>query len=190
MAVDACSAEAFEDRYAASPDPWDFARSPYEQGRYDAIIAALGRDRYAAGYEPACSIGALTVRLAGRCDRLRAVDVSPTAVARTVERCQGLSHVDVAVASVADDAIGARDLIVFSEVGYYFDVPGLDRLIARLVASLVDGGELVACHWLGDSVDHRLHGSMVHDRLRALVPFDLVRHATEPGFVLDVWQRA
>src|SRR5690606_21321507 len=58
--MDPCSAEAFEARYAADPDPWRFASSPAEMARYDAIMALLARRHYRSGYEPACSIGALT----------------------------------------------------------------------------------------------------------------------------------
>ncbi|CAN5217405.1 SAM-dependent methyltransferase [soil metagenome] len=189
MAADPTSAQAFEDRYRAAADPWDFGGSAYEQGRYDAICSALGRPRYDRAYETACSVGALTVRLADRCTHLRAVDVSPTAVAHAAERCAHLPHVDLAVASVADDPLKEHDLVVFSEIGYYFAVAELDRIIERLAASVAPDGELVACHWLGESVDHRLHGSLVHQRLHRLLRLDHVHHDTTPGFVLDVWRR-
>ena len=80
--------EDFERLYARSPDPWDFRTSPYEQGRFDAIIGTLGRERYARAFEPACSIGELTLRLARRCDHVDAIDLSPTAVAETQRRCR------------------------------------------------------------------------------------------------------
>jgi hypothetical protein len=215
MIADPTSAEAFEERYRAAADPWDFGGSAYEQGRYDAILAALGRRHYHRAYEPACSVGELTVLLAARCSRLRAVDVSATAVARAIQRCGHLPHVDLAVASVADDPLEAHDLVVFSEVGYYFEINALDRVIERLAASVVPGGELVGCHWLGDSADHRLHGSTVHDRLhRAFRGDHGFQHRVHldhghldhghldhvhldhghldeetPGFVLDAWRR-
>jgi hypothetical protein len=51
------------------------------------------------------------------------------------------------------------------------------------------GADLVACHWLGHSEDHPLHGSTVHqriDRHPSLVPR---LHEDHDGFVLDAWTR-
>jgi len=192
-ATDPCAPEAFEARYRADGDPWDFAGSSYEQGRYQRVLDALGRDHYRSGYEPACSVGELTVQLASRCDRLRAVDVSATAVARAARRCQHLPGVEVAVASVTDDSPGLHDLVVFSELGYYFDPPMLDEVIDRLAAAVEPDGDLVACHWLGHSVDHRLHGSFVHEQLHRRLPSAGFVHRTnhrEPGFVVDAWRRS
>lgn len=184
------SPAAFEERYRRAPDPWAFRSSPYEQRRYERIVAALDRPRYRSGYEPACSVGELTWRLATRCDHLRAVDVSATAVAATRELCRGLPGVEVAVGSVADEATTGHDLVAFSEVGYYFTVTELDAVIDRMVSALVPGGDLVACHWLGHSPDHQLHGSVVHERLAAHPALDRRLHEDHDGFVLDAWNRA
>lgn len=188
--VEPWSPAAFEERYQRAPDPWAFRSSAYEQGRYDRIIAALDRPRYRSAFEPACSVGELTWRLAGRCDHVRAIDVSPTAVAAAAELCRGLPGVEVAVGSVADDRSTGHDLVAFSEVGYYFDVDQLDQVVDRLVQALVPGGDLVACHWLGESADHRLHGSEVHERLAAHPALDLRLHEEHDGFLLDGWTRA
>ncbi len=167
MSAEPWSASAFEARYRANPDPWDFAGSPYEQGRYDTLLRGLSRDGYRRGYEPGCSVGALTIRLAARCERLFAIDVSATAIATARDRCRAAGNVELTVGSVAEPPPRDLDLLVFSEIGYYFSVPELDRVIARLHDAVVPGGELAACHWLGTSPDHQLHGSVVHERLRA-----------------------
>jgi SAM-dependent methyltransferase len=184
------SAESFERRYRDDPDPWDFAGSPYEQARYDAIVDALGRARYRRAYEPGCSVGVLTERLARRCDHVRALDVSATAVGAARRRCASSPHVQIEVGSVMDPPGGRYDLVVFSELGYYFDTAALDGLIAELGRAVSPGGELVACHWLGESADHRLAGDEVHQRLhRGLgARFAPVHHVRTPGFVLDGWQ--
>lgn len=49
----------FDVRYAADPDPWNFAGSPYERDKYAATLAALPRERYASALEVGCSIGVL-----------------------------------------------------------------------------------------------------------------------------------
>ena len=162
--VDPCAAEAFEARYRDEEDPWDFAGSPSEQARYDAILDVLGPGPFRSAYEPGCSVGVLTARLAHRCHHLRAVDVSPTAVDRARERCDGRPEVTFDVASVAEDRTGDHDLVVASEIGYYFSGAALDGLVDRLVAALLPGGTLLACHWLGHSDDHAVGGRWVHTR--------------------------
>ena len=188
------SPAAFEDRYAATADPWDFASSPYEQGRYAAILASLRPrpHRYRVGYEPACSVGVLTEALLDRCDVVVATDVSPTAVARARQRCAGRPGAVISVGAVQDGpgTAVAPDLVVFSEVGYYFDRHELRAVTEDLVRTAGAGADLVACHRTGESVDHRLGGAEVPEVLgHALAGrADHLGGAVHDGFVLDTWQ--
>lgn len=186
---DPCSAEAFEARYAADPDPWHFASSSYELERYDALLEIMERDHYRSGYEPGCSVGVLTRKLARRCDSLLAVDVSATAVDAARTRCQDLPQVDVKVAEVGDVGVAEFDLVVMSEIGYYFEVPQLDELLTKLASALVPNGELVACHWTGRSVDHVLTGEVVHRQIAANHDLLLGRSQIHDGFLLETWYR-
>jgi hypothetical protein len=68
----------FDAIYQRDPDPWQFATSEYEAGKYRATLAALPRKHYRNGFEVGCSIGVLTRMLAERCDDLLA-PTSPTA---------------------------------------------------------------------------------------------------------------
>lgn len=188
-AVDPCAPEAFERRYREADDPWQFRTSTYERDRYDAIVAARPRARYARAWEPGCAIGELTARLAPHCSELRATDVSPTALDRARERCARWPHVDLVEAAVEDDETGGYDLVVFSEVGYYFAPPALDRLVDRVVGALVDGGDLVACHWSGQSDDHRVHGAVVHATLGRHPELTPLAHQRAAGYRIDVWRR-
>lgn len=190
--MDPCSAEAFEARYAADPDPWKFATSSLELARYDAVAALLARRHYRSGYEPACSVGALTVRLAGRCERLVAVDVAPTAVRRAADRCRLLPHVHLEVGSVTEPPDEVFDLVVLSELGYYFSRPALDAVLDGVLERLAVGGELVACHWTGCSDDHVLSGAAVHEVIARRTDLEPLRHhVAVPGetFLLDSWRR-
>ena len=161
------SPRAFEERYAGDADPWSFATSPYELARYDTILGALRPEphRYRLGYEPACSIGVLTERLAPRCDRLLATDVSPSAVAQAKERCGERDGLRIEVGSIQDGpgTDDPFDLVVFSELGYYFDEEELAAVVAGVRCLIGPGGDLIACHWSGESPDHRLSGAVVHD---------------------------
>ncbi|QXC62213.1 nodulation S family protein [Aquihabitans sp. G128] len=189
MSVEPWSAEAFEQRYQGDADPWDFAGSPYEQGRYASILASLGRPSYGRAYEPGCSVGELTALLAPRCAELVATDVSATAVDRARARCRDLAGVTLATGSVTDAPPAPLDLVVLSEVGYYLSTVELAEVAGALGAALAPGGELVACHWLGESPDHQLHGTTVHRVLADSLPSRLARtrHVSAPGFTIDRW---
>jgi hypothetical protein len=58
------SKEFFEEKYRANRDPWNFSSSSYELNRYDDIARLLGDRSFNRAFEPACSIGVLTKRLA------------------------------------------------------------------------------------------------------------------------------
>jgi|SoiMethySBSTD1v2_1073268.scaffolds.fasta_scaffold1270736_2 SAM-dependent methyltransferase len=181
----------FERMYRHDPDPWSFATSEYEQRRYDLTVASLLRPRYQRAFEPGCAIGELTRRLATRCDQVVALEPSPTALAVARQRCADLANVSFVAGELPRDWPAATfDLVVLSELGYYFEVPELLQLRDVAVASLDRGGTLVAVHWRGHSSAHRLHGDEVHAHLAGAAG---VRHAgsyTDDGFRLDLWQRA
>lgn len=184
------SGAAFEARYRSAPDPWNFAGSAYERGRYRDIVHGLSKARYRCAYEPGCSIGELTVRLAARCDRVFASDISPTAADRARLRCAPLANVSVACADVSGEIPdGPFDLIVFSEIGYYFERTELARIARRLTCSMEAGGEFVAVHWLGDSEDHVLHGDEVHEVLEETPDLALIARRRAPGYRIDTWVR-
>ncbi len=120
----------FEDMYRDASDPWHLAERWYERRKYDLTLAVLPLPRYRRAFEPACSVGELTVRLAERCDRVVACDRVESAVATARERTSALPHVDVRHLTVPDQwPSGGFDLIVLSELLYYFDAPTLDRVL-------------------------------------------------------------
>lgn len=190
LAVTACTPEAFEKRYSVDPDPWRFATSSYELERYAVTMKALTRDRYRNAFEPGCSIGELTALLALRCDRLLATDVSPTAAEKARERCAGYDNVRVECGDLRSSTLDTSlDLIVLSELAYYFEVAQLEVISHRLAAALGAGGTLLAVHWLGESVDHVLHGDEAHRILLRSLPLRHVVAQRHPGFRLDLWVR-
>ena len=69
----------FEDVFAVD-DPWEYG-SAYEQRKYKETLALLPRHMGSA-LEVGCAEGVFTQMLAERADRLLAVDVSQTAIAR------------------------------------------------------------------------------------------------------------
>lgn len=187
--MDPTSRAFFDDLYTRAEDPWRFATDPYEGSRYDALIAALGARTFAAGFEPGCSIGVLTRRLAARCRQLDAMDISTLAVRRARARCSDLPGVAIRTGRLPEDLPRpGTDLVVLGEVGYYLTEDDLRRTLDALAARVVRGGRLVATHWTGESPDHVLSGAAVHDAIDAHPALRCLRHAEAPGYLLGSWQ--
>lgn len=189
-APDRVDPASFEARYRRDPDPWRFATSAYELGKYDATVAALGEARYGRALELGCSIGVLTRRLAACCGTLVAVDASATAVARAQRRTAGDPHVDVRVALLPEELPdGPWDLVVASEVLYYFTPPLLSSLLDAVEAALAPGGTLLAVHFTGEAPDHRLTGDAVHAALLARPALAHAEGTRADGYRLDAFRR-
>jgi SAM-dependent methyltransferase len=184
------SAEFFEQKYRENADPWDFARSEYERSRYDSIIKALDGRHYARAFEPGCSVGELTWRLAANCGHVDAMDISATAIDRAKSRCRNLSNVTLQVGSLPHHMPqGDFDLIVFSEIGYYFDEVTLQELGNMLVRRIQRSGTLLAVHWLGTSKDHILGGDHVQEIFGCLGGLRIDHAERHEGFRLERWVR-
>lgn len=157
-------ARYFESLYGQDADPWDFATSDYEAAKYAATLSALPRSSYARAFEIGCSIGVLTERLAARCEQLLAVDVAEVALARARTRCAHLPHVRFEQRSVPGWFPEASfDLIVLSEVGYYWSRPDLRRARQLIAEHLQPRGHLLLVHWTPFVEDYPLTGDAVHD---------------------------
>ncbi len=184
------SEEFFEAKYRRDADPWNFTDSEYELSRYAATMAALEGQHFECAFEPGCSIGILTRQLAGICGRVDAIEISMTAVRQAQERCRDLTNVNIRHGSLPDDIPDATlDLIVFSEIGYYFEIDDLRQLVATLVARLTSGGVFLAVHWLGSSDDHLLSGDDVHQVLSEAWELKLAKAQRFSRFRLDKWTR-
>ena len=179
----------FEALYDAEADPWDFETSPYEAAKYAATLAALPRARYARAFEAGCANGALTERLARRCDRLLAVDVAPAALERARARLAGADHVAVERRAMPDEMPdGPFGLAVVSEVGYYLSTERLAEWADRLADAVEPGGHLVLVHWTGDT-DYPLTADDVHDLFLGRPEWRPVHGDRAAQYRLDVLER-
>jgi protein-L-isoaspartate O-methyltransferase len=178
----------FESLYEQNPDPWNFAVSAYERRRYATTLSGLLRPYYQTAFEPGCSVGELTAELAARCERVIATDIAPSAVARARTRCARFPNVEISCSDLSISIPKAPlDLVVLSEIGYYFTERALRGIAAELAAQLQPGGEFVAIHWLGNSKDHVLRGDVVHGVLREALPLQWAVGARYSGFRIDTW---
>lgn len=177
----------FEKLYAADPDPWGMEQRWYEQRKYALTLASLPRKRYRSAFEPACSVGVLTELLAGRCDTLLSCDVMDVPLYRARSRVAGLDHVRVERASLPEDwPPGPFDLLILSEMAYYFSADDLAALLDAATASLAPGADVVAVHWRGET-DYPLSGDETHRLLGEVPGWRPVARHEEADFLLDVW---
>jgi SAM-dependent methyltransferase len=159
--------DAYFDRmYADAHDPWQLATRWYEQRKYAITMALLPRSRYQHAFEPGCSIGTLTARLALRCDHVTAVDVADVAVqsADTRLRDGGVRGRVTLARSSLDKAWppGPFDLLVLSEIAYYLDADALAGVMRRECPRLRPGATVVAAHWRHEVADYPLTGDAAH----------------------------
>jgi len=180
----------FDAMYAESPDPWSFRDRWYERRKRALTLAALPARRYRSALEPGCSIGLLTEGLAQRCDEVLAIDTSADAVVTAREHLVDQPHVRVEQRRLPEDWPGDRsayDLVLLSEVGYYFDATDLDTVLDRIVTSLTGDGTLLACHWRHPVADYPRSGDDVHAAIAARPELRRAVRHVETDFLLEVF---
>jgi SAM-dependent methyltransferase len=180
----------FDAMYAGSPDPWSFRDRWYERRKRALTLAALPARRYRKALEPGCSIGLLTEGLAARCDEVLAFDTSEDAVATARSHLAGAPHVRVEQRRLPEDWPGeasAYDLVVLSEVGYYFGETDLDTVLAHVVTTLTGDGTLVACHWRHPVDDYPRSGDDVHAAIASRPELRRAVRHVETDFLLEVF---
>jgi predicted TPR repeat methyltransferase len=181
----------FEGLYAESKDPWNFEASEYEQNKYARTLAALGERRFQRGLEAGASIGVFTEMLADRCEELLAVDVSERAVAVARRRLSGREHVRVERRTLPEEMPdGPFDLIVASEVLYYFPREEMLTVLRAFERELAPGGLLLAVHWRRETQTYPLQGDEVHDLLVEHTRLQNTETIIEPEYRLDLFEDA
>ncbi|WP_406368497.1 nodulation S family protein [Streptomyces sp. NBC_00647] len=180
-------ARYFDDQYARAVDPWHLGERWYDRRKYNLTMAALPRPRYLRAFEPGCSVGVLTELLAARCDQLLSTDRIAAAVEATTRRTSALDHVTVRRMTVPEQwPQDSFDLIVLSELLYYFDPRTRTRLLERSAKSLGEGGHLVTVHWNHPVAEHTCTGRDIADRLDTLTSLSHLARYDDPDFTLTV----
>jgi hypothetical protein len=127
--------------------------------------------------------------LADRCDDLVGYEIIPQAAHAARERVADLAHVRIEERETPRCwPIGGLDLIVLSEVVYYFDEVTVASLLEKTNASLTRDGHVIAVHYRGPT-NYPLSGDRAHELLRAAKFLRLRRSYEDPQFRLDVFER-
>jgi SAM-dependent methyltransferase len=186
------SPDYFEGMFAKSADPWGFETRHYEIAKYDRTLAALSGRRYRCGFEIGCANGVLTRRLAAICDNLVAIDVSPTALTRARAHC--VTHPNVRLERMVfpreAPSESGFDLIVLSEVAYYWDDQDLARAARWLGTRLAKHGDLILVHWIGETDYPQSGDGAVEGLQRELAEsIGVIVAESRSEYRLDLWRR-
>ena len=183
-------ARYFDAMYEAAPDPWGFQDRWYERRKYAVSLAQLPARRYRRAFEPGCSVGVLTKMLARRCDHLLACDIAAAAVRAAQRRVRDMPNVLVDRRELPREwPAGSFDLIVFSEMLYYFGDRDLEQILDQGLRALQPGGTLLAVHWRHPVADYPRSGDDVHRRLAARRGLARLVSHTEPDFLAETYVR-
>jgi len=183
-------ASYFDGMYAAAADPWGFEERWYERRKYAISLAMLPRERYGAAFEPGCSIGVFSRMLAPRCGTLLACDLAPAAVKAAAARTADLPQVLVEQRDIPGQWPSGRfDLIVLSEVLYYFGDHDLEQVLKHVAASLERDGTLLAVHWRHRVAEYPRTGDDVHGVLAAQPGLAPLAVHSESDFLAEVYIR-
>ena len=180
----------FDDVYAANADPWEFETSEYEQKKYAHTLQSLPHEHYGTAFEIGCSIGVLTAQLAARCDSLLGVDVSEAALRKARARCAALPQVQLEFMSVPGSfPRGSFDLVLVSEVAYYFSQEDLALLADKIAAAQTLGADLVLVHFTPEVPDYPATGDQVHDYFLSRRDWHRLSQTREDRYRIDVLRR-
>jgi predicted TPR repeat methyltransferase len=179
----------FEEMFASNPDPWQFETSPYESEKYATSIGALAGKRYHRAFEVGCANGVLTERLAMICDTLLSIDVSSSALATARTRNRLTTHVEFQeLMFPSQTPNGSFDLIVLSEVVYYWSSADIATAAAWISQRLEPGGDLLLVHWIGET-DYPQTGDGAVEQLRLGLPtMKIIRADRYEKYRLDLWR--
>src|ERR1700730_16299129 len=181
----------FDAMYQDAGDPWGFEDRWYERRKYAISLALLPDQRYRRAFEPGCSIGVLTAMLARRCARLLACDGAAGAVRAAARPTRDLPQVLIERRQIPRQwPAGRFDLIVFSEILYYFGDSDLEQVLDHGVSALRPGGTLLAVHWRHPVPEYPRSGDDVHRVLAARPGLARLARHDEEDFLAETYSPA
>jgi SAM-dependent methyltransferase len=182
---DRAPVEHFERLARESEDPWDYATSDYEQGKYRRTLEYLP-ERTGRTLELGCSVGVFTAMLAPRCEWLLAIDFSPTALERARRRLAGADQVELRCRRLPEEMPrGPFDTIVCAEVLYYWSADLVREGLRRIEGELAPGGTLLAVHWRHPDPRRELTGDDVQEIIDAETRLAVDARFATPDYLLD-----
>lgn len=163
MVTTSTDREYFDKLYEATVDPFRIWQSEYEQSKRSHAMSLLQKPRYPSAFEPGCGNGAFSLDLSSRCEQLTAVDWSEDALKAAALHCAGVPNIDFYALDFPKSLPNQKfDLLVVSELLYYFSDEKLGHFFEILPDIVKPSGEILLVHWRGKSDDYPSNGDLVH----------------------------
>lgn len=156
----------FDRLYGGSDtDPFGFDTHPEERLKFTRTLDLCGPGPFERALEIGCSIGTFTELLAPQCTSLLATDISEQAVRTALGRLGAFPQVTCEVRDLRHEfPEGFFDLIVASDVLYYWTIDMIVDVLRHIEQGLAPGGTLVTLHYI-PRIGTLLNGNEVHDLL-------------------------
>jgi SAM-dependent methyltransferase len=182
----------FDGIFRNDDDPWSLASSDYEAAKFRHTHDVLADRRYESALEVGCAHGVLTQKLVSLCDRLLAIDISSRALAMARERVgdrRGVSLKQMAFPKAVPEE-APFDLVILSEVVYYWDLVDLDRAALWLRDSVTAQGRVILVHYVGETDYPHSADEAVEALWEGLQDrFSIARGQRCDRYRLDLWER-
>jgi len=181
---------SFDAQYRTNPDPWEYESSDYERVKYERTLAALPPGKFGRALEMGCSIGVFTELLADRCTDLIAVDFSERALAFARTRLADRRGVRIERRDLPEETpAGPFDLVVCSDVLYYWSEDLICDALSRVEFALAPGGSFLVVDWRGDDPEAPSDGDAVHALLRAQTVLARAHLEEHSGYLIERWDK-
>ncbi|MFT0545574.1 class I SAM-dependent methyltransferase [Allopusillimonas ginsengisoli] len=186
----------FEAMYQRDDDPWSVRHSWYERRKRAVLMASLPRAHFDKVLELGCGVGETTYCLASIGGHVVAVDASTTAAAICARRVEQAGSENVSVQVLQLPACWPAstdnpfDLIVVSELAYYFSELELVSFMDQCVTSLAPQGVWVMCHYKPDFHDRIGSTDEIHNSVDKLHGLQKIISHDDEQFRLDIWRQA
>jgi trans-aconitate methyltransferase len=194
----------FDETFHQSSDPWQYTSGSYETSKFRTTIRCLPKVQFKNAFEIACAIGVITEKLAPKCDRLLSVDCSELGLVEARKRCSHLPQVRFEQMQIPQQFPTEKfDLILFSEVGFFFTMPDLLETKQKIIDALLPGGYLLMVHFRSTAAHYFIQdGETVHntfvensasslkhlgDPRKKFSPLNLARY--QKSYRMDLFQR-
>lgn len=181
------SRATFNTLFESDPDPWHFDNE-YETRKREILLASLPRRRYRTALELGSATGALTARLAQRCDHVIAVDASDAAIEQSRPQLANYKNICFYRCEIPHNwpDIDAVDLVIVSEIGYFLTRDELVSTYEHVERAVAADAHILLCHWLHPIDGWSLTGTDVHQAAHDRGWRTILTHR-ESDFLLEVF---
>lgn len=136
----------FELKYIRN-NPYRVNGSFYDIEQCNRAVEIIKGRRYSSILEIGCGNGYLLERYSSLSDRVIVTDISRLALKRAKERLKGKKHIEFRQSDLLKEDINEKfDLVICSEVLYYFTLDQLKGVVPKILNYIKKDGNLLSIH--------------------------------------------